>query len=604
VRIYEDLRVVQSRLAILQALAVVLVAALVVQFWNLQVIRARHFRDLAENNRSRLVTLAAPRGALLDREGRILVGNRPSFNIVLVPEHAGNLDRVVARLSATLDVGEAAIRERLFRRQPYRPVVVKTDATLADVASLEARRRELPEISVEVVPLRSYPLASAAAHALGRVGEITERQLQLAEYQGLAPGSLVGQAGIESAYNREVMGKDGFRRVIVNSRGLEVQEAERQEPEDGPSLTLSIDASLQAAMERAFEGRAGSAVALDPETGEILALTSTPAYDPNAFTTGIDAAQWASLARDTQTPLMNRVIQGTYAPGSTFKIVAAIAGLEEGVITPATSFYCPGYLAVYNTVFRCSPGGHGVMSLRQAIARSCNVYFYQVGIRLEIGRLAKWAKLMGLGAPTGIDLPAEVGGLMPSPEWKMRILKTPWYAGETVSVAIGQGQVSATPLQMARVAALVANGGRLVRPHLVRTVPGRRGAEPARPIGIRPETMAVVKEGMRMVVSEGTGWRARLSSVEVCGKTGSAQVVAKARLARTPGVRELLPHGWFLAFAPADRPRIAIAVLVEHGGSGGEAAAPVARQILVHYFGLDRPASPGAPAVVDTEAED
>ena len=345
-RIYEDLRVVQSRLAVLQALAVALVALLVIQFWNLQVIRARHFRDLAENNRSRLVTLAAPRGALLDREGHVLVGNRPSFNIVLVPEHAMDLDRVVARLAATLEVGEAAIRERLARRQPYRPVVVKTDASLADVAALEARRLELPEVTVEVVPLRSYPLASAAAHALGRVGEITERQLELAEFKDLAAGSLVGQAGIESRYNRELMGRDGFRRVIVNSRGLEVREAERQAPLDGPSLTLSIDASLQAAVEKAFEGRAGSAVALDPRTGEVLAMTSTPAYDPNEFTTGIDASAWASLAQDPGTPLMNRVIQGTYSPGSTFKVIAATAALEEGVITPATTFYCPGYLAV------------------------------------------------------------------------------------------------------------------------------------------------------------------------------------------------------------------------------------------------------------------
>ena len=602
-RIYEDLRVVQSRLAVLQALAVVLVAALVVQFWNLQVIRARHFRGLAENNRSRLVTLAAPRGALLDREGQVLVGNRPSFNVVLVPELAENLDRLVARLSATLDVGEAAIRERLVRRQPYRPVVVKTDATLADVAALEARRRELPEVSVEVVPLRSYPLASAAAHALGRVGEITERQLQLAEYKDLAPGSLVGQAGIESEYNREVMGKDGFRRVIVNSRGLEVAEAERQAPEDGPSLTLTIDASLQAAMEKAFEGRAGSAVALDPRTGEILAMTSTPAYDPNEFTTGIDADLWASLATDPLTPLMNRVIQGTYSPGSTFKVIASTAALEEGVITPATTFYCPGYLAVYNTVFHCSnPRGHGVMDLRRAIANSCNVYFYQVGIRLEIGRLAKWAKLMGLGAPTGIDLPHEGAGLMPSPEWKMRLFKTPWYAGETVSVAIGQGQVSATPLQMARVAAVIANGGRLVRPHLARAPAG--AAEAPVPLGIRPETIAAVKEGMRAVVAEGTGWRARLSSIEVCGKTGSAQVVAKSRLAQSPNAFEMLPHGWFLAFAPADNPTIALAVLVEHGRSGGESAAPVARQILAHYFGVDRPAGPGAAGVADTEAED
>jgi len=598
VRIYEDLRLMQSRLAVLQAVVVLLVAALVVQFCNLQVLRARHFRDQAENNRSRLVTLAAPRGALVDRKGQLLVGNRPSFNVVLVPEHALNLDRVVSRLAAVLGIGEAAIRERLARRQPYRPVLVKTDATLADIAVLEARRLELPEVSVEVVPLRSYPLASAAAHALGQVGEITERQLQLAEFKGLLPGALVGQAGIESRYNRELMGKDGYRRVIVNSRGLEVSEAARQPPSDGPHLTLSIDASLQAAMEAAFEGRSGSAVALDPETGEILAMTSTPAYDPNRFTTGIEPAEWAILANDPGTPLMNRVIQGTYAPGSTFKVIAATAALEERLITPQTSFYCPGQLSVYNTVFRCNtPGGHGVVDLRRAIGVSCNVYFYQVGIRLEITRLSKWARLMGLGAPTGVDLPFEAAGLMPSPEWKLRVLKTPWYAGETVSVAIGQGQVSATPIQMARVAAFIANGGRLLRPHFA-----RQAGTPLPAPAVRPETIAAIRDGMRSVVAAGTGWRARLASVEVCGKTGSAQVVARALLEKTPTARELLPHGWFIAFAPADRPSIALAVLVEHGGSGGEAAAPVARRILGHFFGLER-AEPKA-AVLQSDADD
>ncbi|HSD27513.1 MAG TPA: penicillin-binding protein 2, partial [Vicinamibacteria bacterium] len=599
-KIYEDLRVVQSRVAVLQTLAVGLVALLVIQFWNLQVIRARHFREQAESNRYRLVTLAAPRGALLDREGRVLVGNRPSFNVVLVPEHAVDLDRVVARLARTLGMGEAAIRERLALRQPYRPVVVKTDAPLDDVAALEARRLELPEVSVEVVPLRSYPLASAAAHALGRVGEITERQLQLAENKGLTPGSLVGQAGIESKYNRQLMGRDGYRRVIVNSRGAEVTEAERLTPLHGPSLTLSIDASLQETMEKAFEGRAGSAVALDPRTGEVLAMTSTPAYDPNEFTTGIDPAAWASLARDPRTPLMNKVIQGTYSPGSTFKLVVATAALQEGVITPSTTFFCPGYLAVYNTVFHCHvPRGHGFMDLRRGIANSCNVYFFQVGIRLEIARLAKWAKLMGLGAPTGIDLPHEGAGLMPSPEWKMRVFKTPWYAGETVSVAIGQGQVSATPLQMARLVAVIANGGRLVQPHLAR----RASAAPPVALEIRPETIAAVKEGMRAVVAEGTGWRSRLATVEVCGKTGSAQVVARSRLEKSPNAFEMLPHGWFLAFAPADDPRIALAVLVEHGRSGAESAAPVARQILAEFFGVDRPAPPPAGAL-DTDAED
>lgn len=597
-RIYEDLRLVQSRLALLQALVVVLVATLLVQFWNLQVVRARHFREQAENNRSRLVRLAAPRGALVDRGGQLLVGNRPSFNVVLVPEHAEDLDRVVSRLAAALGIGEATIRERLARRQPFRPVVVKTDASLADIAVLEARRRELPEVSVEVVPLRSYPLASAGAHALGRVGEITERQLQLAEFKDLSPGALVGQAGIESRYNQQLMGRDGFRRVVVNSRGLEVAEASRQAPSDGPDMTLSIDASLQAAMEAAFEGRAGSAVALDPATGEILAMTSTPAFDPNSFTTGIDPAAWAALANDPDTPLMNRVIQGTYAPGSTFKVIAAVAALEEGLITPATSFYCPGHLSVYNTVFRCL-GVHGVIDLRRAIQVSCNVYFYQVGIRLEIARLAKWGKLMGLGSPTGVDLPFEAGGLMPSPEWKLRVLKAPWYAGETVSVAIGQGQVSATPLQMARVAAFIANGGRLVRPHFV-----RHAREPVAASSVRPETIAAVREGMRLVVAAGTGYRARLQNVEVCGKTGSAQVVARARLERTPDAHDLLAHGWFIAFAPAEQPSIALAVLVEHGGSGGGAAAPVARRILGHFFATDRAGSRLAAAAPAAESGD
>jgi penicillin-binding protein 2 len=395
------------------------------------------------------------------------------------------------------------------------------------------------------------------------------------------------------------MGQDGYRRVIVTSRGLEKDEAERQPPHDGPSLTLTLDADLQHAVERAFQGRSGAAVALDPQTGEVLAMSSSPAYDPNQFTTGIEPAEWARLANDPETPLMNRVIQGSYAPGSTFKVIAATAALEEGLITPETSFYCPGHLAVYNTVFRCL-GVHGVIDLRRAIAVSCNVYFYQVGIRLEIGRLSKWAKLMGLGAATGVDLPAEAGGLMPSAEWKLRVLKTPWYAGETVSVAIGQGQVSATPLQMARVAAFVANGGRLLRPHFA-----RQGQAPMPPPIVKPATIAAVKEGMRRVVAEGTGLRARLSTVEVCGKTGSAQVVARSRLERSPNARELLPHGWFIAFAPAENPKIALAVLVEHGGSGAAAAAPVARKILAHFFGLEGAQPAPAVDVVDAaDAED
>jgi penicillin-binding protein 2 len=604
VRIYEDLRVVQTRLGVIQSVVAGLVVVVALYFWNLQVVRARYFKELAENNRTRAVTIAAPRGPLLDRAGRLLVENRPSFNVVITPEHSDDFDRTVARVARALRVGEAQIRERVARRSaPFRQVVLKADASLADVAAIEARRLELPEVSVEVVPLRSYPLASAAAHTLGRVGEVTERQLQQADFAGIEPGSLVGQAGVESQYNRSLMGKDGLRRVIVNSRGLEVQEAERHEPVDGPPLTLTLDAELQKAAEAAFQGRSGSAVALDPETGEILAMTSTPAYDPNRFTTGIEAGLWQKLSTDSATPLMNRVIQGTYAPGSTFKLVTATAALEEGVLTPDTTFYCPGYLSKYNTIFRCHrASGHGVVNVHQAIALSCNVFFYNVGIRLEIARIAAYAKRLGLGALTGVDLPHEASGLMPSPEWKLKAQKAPWYAGETVSVAIGQGQVSATPLQMARLAAVMANGGRLVHPHLVKSVGGvPMPWDAPKDLALKPETLAVMRSGMKAVVAEGTGWRARIGGLEIAGKTGSAQVVAHARLEKAPRSPEFLPHGWFVCFAPADKPKIAMAVLVEHGGSGGEAAAPVAHEILMRYFHGAPPVADVTPGAIDTE---
>lgn len=591
-RIYEDTRALHTRIGVLQALTLALMALLLAYFWYLQVLRGRYYRELAENNRIRTIAIAAPRGTLLDRHGRLLVENRPSFNVLLHPEDAENLDGTLGRLGQLLSTGEAAIRERLARRSRLRPVVVKADASLADVAALEARRLELPEASVEVIPLRAYPLAAAAAHALGRVGEVTERQLQNREFLGLDPGDLVGQAGLELRYNRDLMGRDGQRRVIVNSRGVEVAEAGRDRPLEGPSLTLSLDADLQRTMDEALQGRSGSAVALDPRTGEVLAMTSLPSYDPNEFSTGIDAASWGRLASDPRTPLMNRVIQGQYAPGSVFKIVMAAAALEEGVITPSTTFYCPGYLTLYNTPFRCAkPSGHGFVNVVQALTHSCNVFFYQVGVRLEVERIARYARLFGLGAATGVDLPHEASGLVPDSAWKRRVLGQAWYPGETVSVSIGQGQTTATPLQLARVAAVIANGGRLVRPRFVQRVGSRPLPATAAPeLGLQPQTLRLVAEGMCGVVNEGgTGWRARLASVRVCGKTGSAQVVSHERLTRGDATPDLQPHGWFVAYAPAEAPRIALAVLVENGGSGGEAAAPVARRILERFFAREAP---------------
>ena len=596
-RIYEDLRQVQARVLLGQYLLLALLSLLAAHFWQLQVVRGREFRERAENNRIRVLPLAAPRGPLLDREGRLLVENQASFSVAMTPEHSEGLDRSVRLLARVLRIGEGQIRERLARRAgPYRPVIVKSGVSFAEVAELEARRLELPEVNVEIVPRRASPLAAAAAHSLGRVGEVSEAQLEQPSFSQLQPGDQVGQAGLEAQYNQRLMGRDGYRKVIVNSRGVEVAEAERQEPVDGPSLTLTLDGRLQEAMEQAFGGRSGSAVALDPQTGEILGMVSLPAFDPNGFTNGIDPALWARLTGDPETPLMNRVIQGQYAPGSLFKVVVATAALEEGVITPSTTFFCGGQLPLYGTIFHCNrPQGHGLVDIHRALQMSCNVFFYQVGVRLEIERLARWAKRLGLGAPTGVDLPHEAGGLIPSPEWKLRTQKTPWYAGETVSVAIGQGQVMVTPLQMARLTALVANGGKLVSPHLVRAQPGLTPAWAAPvDLGLKPETLAVVREGLWAVVNEGgTGWRARIDGLDVCGKTGSAQVVARARLQKGGAPTSILPHAWFLSFAPKENPRIALLVLVEHGGSGGEAAAPVARQILQAY--LHREAAASAP---------
>ncbi len=591
-RIYEDIRLAQARVAVLQYAVVVACASLFVVFWYLQVLRGHHYRELADNNQVRQVPIQAPRGPMLDHSGAILVENQASFSLLLRPEDCPNLDATIATLSRLLRISESQIRERIARRgAPFQLVVVKANASPQDVASVVARRLELPQLEVNPVPLRSYPLGTAAAHALGRVGEITERQLGSEEYAGVRSGALVGQAGLEASYNRFLMGHEGVRRVIVNSRGVEVREEKRDAAVDGPQLDLTLDAALQQAMEQAFARRAGCGVALDPRTGAVLALVSRPSFDPNDFSTGIEPTRWARLMADPDTPLINRVIQGQYSPGSLFKIIVATAGLEEGIITPETTLHCGGQITLYGNVFHCHRAqGHGAISLRRALAESCNVYFFQVGVKLAIGRIARYAQKLGLGTPTGFDLPHEMSGLIPDPEWKQRVQGKPWYAGETVSVAIGQGQVTVTPLQMACVAACVANGGRLPKPYFVRAIGGVPQPHAApQSVGLKPETLAAVRDGMWAVVNEhGSGWRAQIAGHDVCGKTGSAQVVSHERLVRSGGANEqLLPHAWFIGFAPRDNPRVAFAFLVEHGAAGGEAAAPVAQAFLQRFFSAD-----------------
>ncbi len=585
-KIYEDLRVTQHRLDGLQNGLLVLVALLLLQFWILQGVNSKRYRELAENNRIRTLSIAAPRGTLTDRNGRVLAENKPSFRIVVTMGPTGSLAGVARSLAPLVHVDENDIRQKLSRpRASYQPVTIKQKATFEDVAAVEARRLEMPEVSVEVVPVRAYPQAQSAAHVVGRVGEVTDRQLKQPAFADFEPGQVVGQSGLEALYNEDLTGVDGLRRVVVNSRGVEVELSEDQPAHAGGAVELTLSTDLQKAMEEAFKDRPGSAVSMDPFTGEILGLVSAPGFDPNSFTSGIERSAWESLARDPKTPLLNRAVQGQYAPGSLFKVIVAAAGLEEGLITAETKVHCPGYASIYGHVFKCNrAAGHGVVSLARALSESCNVYFYQLGARLEIQRIAAYARKFGLGAVTAVDLPNEAAGLIPDPAWKGRLFKTPWYQGETISVSIGQGQVLATPLQIARMMAAIANGGRLVQPHIVRLVAGRPVAyEPPRSLGFKASTLEAIRRGLFMAVNDGgSGHGAQISEALVAGKTGSAQVVSSTKLSKD--LASIQPHAWFAGFAPFDNPRIVIAVLVDHGGSGGTSAAPVARAIFGKFF--------------------
>jgi penicillin-binding protein 2 len=604
----EDRRKLGIRLAVIQYATAVVFGALALSFWYLQIVQNAQFEELAENNHQRTLALRAPRGVLLDRAGRVLVENRDAYNISIVREHPKTLDRTIRLLAGVIGMKEAEIREIVVRhrREPvYRPIVIVEDATLAQVAAVTARRLdfELPDVVVERVPTRRYPTNALAAHLFGYVGEVSDAQIEEAKVES---GAIVGQSGIEKVYNRHLMGEDGARRVVVNSVGREIRTLEEIAPSEGRRVQLTIDYDLQRATEDAFRhyGYWGAAAFLDPGTGEVLSLTSLPAYDPNDFATGIDRGTWTSLNADQLKPLQNRVIQGRYSPGSTFKIVVATAALEEKVAGPDFRVTCGGGGTFYGRYFRCHlAGGHGTVNMRQALERSCNTYFYTLGNLVGIDRLHKWATLLGLGRKSGIDLPNEVEGIMPSTEWKREKTGERWYAGETISVAIGQGQVSVTPISLAVMMATVANGGTRVVPRLVKAVDNGQGWEPvpsATPEShrFRPETLATLHDGLWMVVNaQGTGGRGRIPGRNVAGKTGTAQVISLqgGRQAAGRTDKDLRDHGWFVFFAPRDNPEIAGVVLAEHS-EHGYLAAPIARHVMETYFAKkDRQALPALP---------
>ena len=472
----EDRRRIAFRLDVLQYAVVVVFSAMVLGFWFFQIAQYGRFRDLAENNHQRTLALRAPRGMLFDRHGRVLVENRSSFTISIVREHTKDLDRTIQLLADIAGLDPVRVREIVdrHRREPaYRSIVVEEDATLAQVAAVTARRLdfELPDVVVEEVPTRKYPIDALAAHLIGYVGEAGPDQVAA---EGLLSGAVVGQSGVERAYNTLLMGEDGARRVVVNSVGREIRTLEEIDPKNGRRVQLTIDYDMQRAAEEGLKesGFAGAAVVVDPRSGEVLTFASLPAYDPNDFAgAGIDRQTWNALNADRLKPLQNRAIQGRYSPGSTFKIAVATAALEEHVVTPDFTVRCGGAATFFGRTFKCwKAGGHGSVDLETAIEQSCNVYFYTVANMVGIDKIHDWAAKLGLGVKSGIDLPNEVEGLVPSTRWKQERMGERWYPGETISVGIGQGAVSVTPISLAVMMSTVANGGTRWMPHLVKAV--------------------------------------------------------------------------------------------------------------------------------------
>ncbi len=594
---HEERRRVGLRLSVLQYLTVVLFSVLAMSFWYLQVVQHDRFREMAENNHQRTLPLRAPRGVVFDRDGKVLVENRHSYSISIVREQTKDINHTVRLLAQVLGLEEGSVGEIVerHRREPsYRPITIVQDASLAQVAAVTARRlaSELPDIVVQQVPTRQYP-DMLAAHLFGYVGEVSDTQV--AGTAELKSGDIIGQSGVEKVYNALLMGEDGAKRVVVNSTGREVRTLEEVQPTEGKRLQLTIDFDIQKAIEDGFDAIGdfnGAAVVLDPASGEVLGFTSRPAYDPNAFSSGIDRATWAALTTDEDRPLNDRAIQGRYSPGSTFKMAVALAALEEGVITPDFRVSCPGHATFYGRTFACwNKRGHGSMDLRHAIEQSCNVYFYTIANMAGVDKINKWATLLGLGVKSGIDLPNEVQGLVPSTEWKQRVKKEKWYAGETVSVGIGQGAVAVTPVSMAVYMATLANGGTRVTPHLLKAVDEGLGWKPipAPPpqsvVSVDPDKLQAIRDGLFMVVNgQGTGRNAQLKGYDVSGKTGTAQVISNAgRAAAGNTTKDLRDNGWFPFFAPRDNPKIAGVVFLEHGVHGSNAAS-IARHILDTFF--------------------
>lgn len=584
---------VQKRLPLLMGFIILFAVVLFFRLWYLQVAKGAYYQELAENNRIRPVKLRPPRGIIYDRRGRPMVENVLTFDLSIVPEDAPSLEETVRRLAPIVSMRPEAIQRIIDEAEPvrgnYEPVKIREEAPWSEVARVEAFQEELPGVIVEPEHRRHYPYGGMASHQFGYIGKLTPAQKKEQTDTGL----LVGQSGLEKTYDRLLRGVAGKHMLQVNASGMKVKDLGIEEPKPGTDLFLTLDLDAQRAAEEALGPRNGAVVAMDPNNGEILALVSHPTYDPNLFPRGINARDWVRLSNDTSHPLYNRAVQSVYPPGSTFKIVVALAGLASGVIDPNEQVTCKGYLMSGRRPFRCwKKGGHGTLSFHRGLVESCDVYFYTMGDRIGFDRVAEYARKLGFGEITGIPLADEKKGLVPTAAWKREKVREPWYPADNYMNSIGQGFLQVSPIQNCQLISVVANGGIFYEPQILKRTRNREtGVEKVYPpvrrrtFAIDPASLDAVRSALIGVTTEagGTAHGAATPLATVAGKTGTAQVIAQ----KVPGQKlteSTQDHAWFVAYAPAEQPRIAIAVLVEHGGHGGAAAAPVARKVIEEYL--------------------
>jgi penicillin-binding protein 2 len=592
-----DEKVSGSRLTAVQYIILVVFLVLAYGLWRLQVVQSEFYAARAEKNKTREVPILAPRGKILDREGRVIVDNYPSFTALLLRDSTRDLSGDADLIAQGLHLDPKEVRERLkkFGGTPqYQPIYLKEDITPDELAFIESHRNELPELDTIMAHRRLYPRNGFMAHLVGYVGEVSEQMLNQARWELYNPGDVVGKSGVELQYNQLLMGKNGSRQVLVNSKGKEVGELDQKPAVPGHNLKLTLDIDLQIAAEEAMGDKNGAMIAMDPHTGEILAMVSRPTFDPNDFAVRISRGEWNKLVTDPDKPLLNKAIQAQLAPGSTFKILMSVAGWQEG-IAQTLNIHCNGGATFYGRRFGCwVKTGHGAVDLTKAIYQSCDVFFYTLAEKLGIDRISKYATALGLGQKTGIDLPEEASGVMPSEEWKIRNFKQKWYAGETISVGIGQGAVATTPVQLMRAISAISMDGRMVVPHVAS--PTGLPSEYLEThhylnvtnIPISPDGFNLITDAMaRVLLPEGTAPSAHVPGVDIAGKTGSAQVVSLAVRALHQNNEALNQNGWFVGFTPRRNPDIIVAVLFE-GGEHGKLAARLATQVIKAYVDKQR----------------